>query len=193
MAIAKTLSIEEKQKLLEDRQNGMGLHKAAKKYGVGVPKIQQVEKENTMEIVPASSADVEVAPTQLSIEDIQKHFQEVQESFAIVLDELQETKKLLLDSIAAAAAVEEDSSTADIDELLEEDIEEELEDLGEKMDWQIATSTVFAFLGAIVGGLALWRQETQPKTVQYYSLPLYDKEAAEEKNTTAKKNIPKFD
>ena len=187
MATPKILSEEEIQQLLEDRQNGLGLQKTAKKYGIGIPKIHRLEKENNMEIVPAKPPPIQ----QLSIEDIQRHFQEVQESFAIVLDELQETKKLLLDSIATAAtaAVEEDAMEEYSTE--EEDIEEELEDLGEKMDWQIAGSTVFAFLGAIIGGLALWRQETQPKIVQYYSPPT----TAEEKNTTPpkKSTIPKME
>ena len=180
MATPKTLSEEEIQELLEDRQNGMGLQKTAKKYGVGIPKIRRLEKENGLEIVPAKPAI-----QQLSIEDIQRHFQEVQESFAIVLEELQETKQELLDKIAVQ---EKDQ----IDELLEnaEDVEEELEDLGEKMDWQIAGSTLFAFVGLVIGGLALWKQEKQPKPLQYYRPPTH---AVVEIPSPTKKKIPEME
>ena len=176
MATPKILSEEEIQELLEDRQNGMGLQKLAKKYGVGIPKIRRLEKENGLEIVPAKPVI-----RQLSIEDIQRHFQEVQESFAIVLEELQKTREELLDKIPVQ---EKDQ----IDELLEnaEDVEEELEDLGEKMDWQIAGSTLFAFVGLVIGGLALWKKE-EPKQRQYYRPPVV------EIPRTPKKKIPEME
>ena len=88
------------EQLLEDRRNGMGLQKAAKKYGMGVARIRKIEAENGMgkELVPAEPFP-SIEETPISPEDIRKHFQEVQDSFAIALEEIQKTKEELGEKI----------------------------------------------------------------------------------------------
>ena len=76
----------------------MGLQKAAKKYGMGVARIRKIEAENGMgrELVPAEPFPTKEeisSGTPISPEDMRRHFQEVQDSFAIALEEIQKTKK----------------------------------------------------------------------------------------------------
>ena len=128
------------EQLLEDRRNGMGLQKAAKKYGMGVARIRKIEAENGMgkELVPAEPFPsieeiykrISKEETPISPEDIRKHFQEVQDSFAIALEEIQKTKEELGEKIEQ---LWREWKAEDMESELEElDMEDELEELGEK-------------------------------------------------------------
>ncbi|XP_031555677.1 uncharacterized protein LOC116292486 [Actinia tenebrosa] len=160
MATPKILSEEEIAGLLEDRRNGVGLQKAAKKYGIGIPKIRRIERENGLEV-----AIPEKPPTT----DLQKHFLEVQDSFAIVLDDLQKAREELRDAkeeLLAKMEQEEDS----FEKIDVEEIENEVEEVSTKIDWQIAGNVLFA-----VAGIAaiVWARMQPPKVV-YYRHPAED-------------------
>ena len=148
----------------EDRRNGVGLQKVAKKYGIGIPKIRRIERENGVEV-----AIPEKPPTT----DLQKHFLEVQDSFAIVLDdlqkareELQNAKEELLARMDQTAEEEEE----EIDPELVEDLSEEVEEVSTKMDWQIAGGVLFAVAGIAA---VVWAHRKPPKVV-YYRHPAED-------------------
>ena len=159
------------EQLLEDRKNGMGLQKAAKKYGMGVARIRKIEAENGMgrELVPAEPFPTKEeisSGTPISPEDMRRHFQEVQDSFAIALEEIQKTKKELGEKIDQLWKAEE----------LEDDMEEELEQLDEKIDTQIDQQWVSIGVGVLAFGFFLYTFLHPPKPeIRYVPEPTKEK------------------
>ena len=111
----------------------MGLQKAAKKYGMGVARIRKIEAENGMgkELVPAEPFPNE---GQISTEDIRKHFQEVQDSFAIALEEIQKNGEKI-DQLSK--------------QWEEEEILEGVEELDEKIDTQMDQQWISIGVGVL--------------------------------------------
>ena len=143
----------------------MGLQKAAKKYGMGVARIRKIEAENGMgrELVPAEPFPEK---EEISPEDMRRHFQEVQDSFAIALEEIQKTKEELGEKIDQLWKVEE------LEDELEDEILEGVEELDEKIDTQIDQQWVSIGVGVLAFGFFLYTFLHPPKTeIRYVHTP----------------------
>ena len=185
MAMPKNLSDKEIQDLLADRKSGMGLQKAAKKYGIGIPKLQRIEKqentETSTEVVPAAS--FAMPPQTLSAADIQKHFQEVQDSFSMVLGELEAIRLELQTKIIDPIDIED----------LEEEMLDELEDLEEKVGWQLQNSNLFGVFGVAVALLAMFARTRAAAPKQYYKPPSHEETPPPSPPPKKKTKIPEME
>ena len=163
------------EQLLEDRKNGMGLQKAAKKYGMGVARIRKIEAENGMgkELVPAEPFPNEKG--QISTEDIRKHFQEVQDSFAIALEEIQKNGEKI-DQLSK--------------QWEEEEILEGVEELDEKIDTQMDQQWISIGVGVL--GLAFFAYTFlyPPKPEIRY---VHVSEPTDTRKTSTKSKIPEME
>ena len=168
------------EQLLEDRRNGMGLQKAAKKYGMGVARIRKIEAENGMgrELVPAEPFPTKEeisSGTPISPEDMRRHFQEVQDSFAIALEEIQKNGEKI-DQLSK--------------QWEEEEILEGVEELDEKIDTQMDQQWISIGVGVL--GLAFFAYTFlyPPKPEIRY---VHVSEPTDTRKTSTKSKIPEME